>query len=150
MGGYIVRFTLNLKIWHNTDISLYFPISWPFQMGSHWPHWKAKSSLWALAVLNGGVYHKIYPKSENVVSHWHFLIFPISWLFRLSLTALKSEEFTLSSGSFKWRGLIIRFTLNLKIWAPRRLGVLINKVFLLYVKTNKCNIGLSQKCHVSQ
>ena len=65
MGGYIIRFT-----WHHTDISLYFPISWLFRMGSHWPHWKAKSSLWALAVSNGGgVYHKIY-----LVSHWHFLI----------------------------------------------------------------------------
>ena len=47
-GGYIIRFT-----WCHTDISLYLPISWLFQMGSHWLHWKAKSSLWALAVLNG-------------------------------------------------------------------------------------------------
>ena len=36
-----------------TDFSLYFPISWLFQMGSHWSHWKAKSSLCALAVSNG-------------------------------------------------------------------------------------------------
>ena len=36
--------------WH----FLYLPISWLFQMGSHWLHWKAKSSLWSLAVLNGG------------------------------------------------------------------------------------------------
>ena len=49
MGGYIIRFT-----WCHTDISLYLPISWLFQMGSHWLHWKAKSSLWALAVSNGG------------------------------------------------------------------------------------------------
>ena len=48
-GGYIVRFT-----WCHTEISFYLPISWLFRMGSHWPHWKAKSSLWALAVLNGG------------------------------------------------------------------------------------------------
>ena len=34
------------------DISLYLPISWLFQMSSHWPHWKAKSSLWALPVSN--------------------------------------------------------------------------------------------------
>ena len=49
LGGYIIRFT-----WCHTDISLYLPISWLFRMGSHWPHWKAKSSLWALAVSNGG------------------------------------------------------------------------------------------------
>ena len=49
MGGFIVRFT-----WCHTDISLYLPISWLFRMGSHWLHWKAKSSLWALAVSNWG------------------------------------------------------------------------------------------------
>ena len=37
-----------------TYISLYLPISWLFQMSSHWLHWKAKSSLWALAVWNWG------------------------------------------------------------------------------------------------
>ena len=35
-------------------ISLYFLIIWPFRMGTHWLHWKAKSSLWSLAVSNGG------------------------------------------------------------------------------------------------
>ena len=35
-------------------ISLYFLIIWPFRMGAHWLHWKAKSSLWSLAVSNGG------------------------------------------------------------------------------------------------
>ena len=35
-------------------ISLYFLIIWLFQMGAHWLHWKAKSSLWSLAVSNGG------------------------------------------------------------------------------------------------
>ena len=92
MGGYIVRFT-----WCHTNISLYLPISWLFRMGSHWLHWKAKSSLWALAVSNGGVYHKIY-----LVSHWHFLIssYYLTVSNGHSLTALKSEELTLSSGSF--------------------------------------------------
>ena len=47
-GGYIVSFT-----WVKLT-SLYFPISWLFQMGSHWSHWKVKSSLCAQAVLNGG------------------------------------------------------------------------------------------------
>ena len=37
---------------------------------------------------------------------------------------------------FRMGGLIIRFTLNLKIWAPGRLGVVIKKVFSLYAKTN--------------
>ena len=93
-GRYIIRCT-----WCHTDISLYLPITWLFRICSHWLHWKVKSSLWALAVSNGGVYCKMY-----LVSHWHFLIssyyLPVSNL--LSLTALKSEEFTLSSGSFKW------------------------------------------------
>ena len=94
--GYIVRCT-----WCHTDITLYLPISWLFWMGSHWPHWKAESSLWALAVSNGGVYHKIY-----LVSHWHFFIssYYLTVSNGLSLTALKSEEFTLSSGSFEWGG----------------------------------------------
>ena len=37
-----------------TGISWYIPISWPFQMGSHWWHWTVQSWLSALAVLNGG------------------------------------------------------------------------------------------------
>ena len=53
-GGLIIRFTLNLKIWPRFKFSLYLPIIWLFQMGSHWLHWKVKSSLWALAVSNGG------------------------------------------------------------------------------------------------
>ena len=38
------------------------PISWLFQMSSHWPHWKAKSSLWAL------------PVSNVRFTWWHFFI----------------------------------------------------------------------------
>ena len=37
-----------------TGMFLYFLISWPFWMGSHWWHWTAKNSLCALAVSNGG------------------------------------------------------------------------------------------------
>ena len=112
-GGVIVRCT-----WCHTDISLYLPIIWLFRMGSHWLHWKVKSSLWALAVSNGGLNRQIYPKSENLTSFQVFLIssYYLTVSNGLSLTALKSEEFTLSSGSFKWGGLILRFTLNLKIW----------------------------------
>ena len=45
-------------------------------MGSHWLHWKAKSSLWALAVLDGGYIIRF--------TWWHTdisLYLPISWLF---------------------------------------------------------------------
>ena len=85
----------------HTDISLYLPITWLFRICSHWLHWKVKSSLWALAVSNGGVYCKMY-----LVSHWHVLIssYYLTVSNLLSLTTLKSEEFTLSSGSFKWGG----------------------------------------------
>ena len=97
-GRYIIRCT-----WCHTDISLYLPITWLFRICSHWLHWKVKSSLWALAVSNGGVYCKMY-----LVSHWHFLIssYYLTVSNLLSLTALKSEEFTLSSGSFKWGGIL--------------------------------------------
>ena len=85
----------------HTDISLYLPITWLFRICSHWLHWKVKSSLWALAVSNWGVYCKMY-----LVSHWHVLIssYYLTVSNLLSLTTLKSEEFTLSSGSFKWGG----------------------------------------------
>ena len=69
--SYIVRFT-----WCHTDISLYLPISWLFQMGSHWLHWKAKSSLWALAVSNGG-YIIRFTWCHTDIS----LYLPISWPF---------------------------------------------------------------------
>ena len=85
----------------HTDISLYLPITWLLRICFHWLHWKEKSSLWALAVSNGGVYGKMY-----LVSHWHVLIssYYLTVSNGLSLTALKSEEFTLSSGSFEWGG----------------------------------------------
>ena len=93
-GGYIVRFT-----WCHTDISWYLPISWLFRMGSHWLHWKAKSSLWALAVSNGG-YIIRFTWCHTDIS----LYLPISWLFWMGSHWLhwKSEEFTLCSGSFEW------------------------------------------------
>ena len=88
-----------------TGISLYFLISWLFWMGSHWWHWKAKSSLCALAVSNGGsicLWH-LYV----FYMHWYFLIFSykLTVLNGLSLMTLKMEKFTLCSGSFKWAGL---------------------------------------------
>ena len=73
MGGYIIRCT-----WCHTDISLYLPISWLFWMGSHWLHWKVKSSLWALAVSNGG-YIVRFTWCHTDIS----LYLPISWLFRI-------------------------------------------------------------------
>ena len=67
MGWSIISF-----IWVKltTKISLYFLISWLFRMGSHWHYWIAKSSLCALAVLNGGPSSVLPPwgKSENLSS----------------------------------------------------------------------------------
>ena len=103
-----------------TDISWYLPISSLFQMSSHWPHWKAKSSLWALAVWNwGGVNLPIYPKSENLSSPaiWCFasqkvfsyytyisLYLPISWLFQMSSHWLhwKSKSSLWALAVWKW------------------------------------------------
>ena len=74
--------------------------------------WRVHFELWQFRMWGG--YCQMY-----LVSHWHFLIssYYLTVSNGLSLTTLKSEEFTLSSGSFEWGGLIIRFTLNLKIWA---------------------------------
>ena len=63
LGGSIVSFT-QVKL--TTKTSLDILISWPFRMGSHWWHWTMKSSLCALAVSNGQVYHKFYlGKTDN-------------------------------------------------------------------------------------
>ena len=129
-GGYIIRCT-----WCHTDILLYLPISWgvtltflyifllldcfTFALIDCIEKQRAHSELWQFQL--GEVYCKMY-----LVSHWHFIISPYSlrvshWHFLissyyltvsnlLSLTALKSEEFTLSSGSFKWGGYIVRCT----------------------------------------
>ena len=85
-----------------TGISLYFLISWLFWMGSHWWHWTVKSSLCALAVLNGGVICLWY--LHVFYMHWYILIFSYKLTVSngLSLMALKSKEFTLCSGSFEW------------------------------------------------
>ena len=90
------------------QFSLYLPISWLFRMGSHWPHWKVKSSLMSSDSFKWG-------RGD----HRQFSLYlPISWLFRngLSLTALKTKEFTLSSDSFEWgRGDQHQFSLYLPI-----------------------------------
>ena len=115
-----------------TGISLYFLISWLFQMGSHWLHCKAKSSLWALAVLNGGFIIR-FTWCHTDIS----LYLPINWLFQMGTHwphwKAKSSLWALAISN----GRVLSFTrVNLKIWAPKCLGVLINKVFSLYAKTN--------------
>ena len=68
-------------------------------MGSHWLHWKAKSSLCALAVSNVRF------------TWWHFFIssYYLTVSNELSLTALKSKEFTLRSASFKCKIHLVTF-----------------------------------------
>ena len=51
-GGSICLWYLYIYIC--TGISLYFLISWLFQMGSHWQYRNVQSSLLSLAVLHGG------------------------------------------------------------------------------------------------
>ena len=72
-------------------------------MSSHWLHWKAKSSLWALPVSNWGVYCKIH----LVTFLYIFLL--VDCFKELSLTELKSKEFTLCSGSFKHKIHLVTF-----------------------------------------
>ena len=71
-------------------------------MGAHWPHWKVKSSLWALAVSKGGSICLWYLHVCSI--HWYFLIssYYLTVLNGCSLTTLKSIEFTQCSGSFEW------------------------------------------------
>ena len=68
-------------------------------MSPHWLHWKAKSSLCALAVSNVRF------------TWWHFLIssYYLTVSNGHSLTALKSKEFTLCSGSFKCKIHLVTF-----------------------------------------
>ena len=68
-------------------------------MSSHWLHWKVKSSLWAL------------PVSNVRFTWWHFLISSkyLTVSNGCSLTALKSKEFTLCSGSFKCKIHLVTF-----------------------------------------
>ena len=107
-----------------TGISLYFLISWLFQMGSHWQYENAWLSLSCQSVSLGGTIclRYLYP-----YIYWYFLIFSYKWtafgiyMFSLhwyflissyyltvlngcSLTALKSVEVTQSSDSFIWGG----------------------------------------------
>ena len=115
-----------------TGISLYFLISWLFQMGSHWLHCKAKSSLWALAVSNGGFIIR-FTWCHTDIS----LYLPIIWLFQMGTHwphwKANSSLWALAVSN----GRVLSFTqVNLKFWAPKCLGVLINKVFSLYAKTN--------------
>ena len=97
LGGHIIRF-----IWCHTDIALYLPISWLFRMGAHWLHWKVKSSLWALAVSQGGSICLWYLHVCSI--HWYFLIssYYLTVLHGHLLTVLKRIEFTQCSGSFEW------------------------------------------------
>ena len=66
--------------------------------------WRVHSELWQFWM--GGVNCQIYPKSENLSLFQVFLIssYYLTVSNGLSVTALKSEEFTLRSGSFKWGG----------------------------------------------
>ena len=82
-----------------------------------WQHWTVKRSLCALSDIWGGIlwdvpsvtltFRYIFLLVE--VSHWHFLIssYYLTVSNLLSLTALKSKEFTLSSGSIKWGDILL-------------------------------------------
>ena len=99
--GYIISFTwVKLTfpyIFILLDFSLYFPISWLFRMGSHWSHWTVKSSLCALVVLTGGVYHQFYPGKTDFS-----LYFPISWLFLIFSYYLTFPYIFLLVDCFEW------------------------------------------------
>ena len=58
------------------------------------------------------------------------------WAGRPENLKIRSEQLS----SLLPGGLIVSFTLNLKIWAPGHLGVLINKVFSFYAKTNEIEV----------
>ena len=85
-----------------------------------------------VAVWYGVVISYVFPSKTDFSSYlsiclWYLHVFSMQWYFLIfsyyltvsngySLTALKSEEFTLSSGSFKWgRGDHHQFSLYLPI-----------------------------------
>ena len=101
--------------------SLYFPFSGLFLMGSHWSHWKAKSSLCPLAVLNGGV-----------ICLWYLYVFSMHWYFLIFSYNLTMFEWALIGNIEQWRvhsvdwqfqmggGRVHQFSppgINLKMWA---------------------------------
>ena len=76
---------IGLYISIDLPLPWYFLISWPFWMGSHWWHRSVKSSLFSMAVSNGGVNLKIYlGKSENLSSSQDLLLLhrALSFLYR--------------------------------------------------------------------
>ena len=113
--------------------------------GAHWLHWKAKSSLWALAVSNGGEGGR--EGSSVLLFPYIFLLFDcFEWVFIdcIEKQRVHSELWQFQMGGGR-EGDFISFTqVNLKIWAPGCLGVLINKVFSLYVKTK----NTSERIHI--
>ena len=96
------------------DISLYILISWLFQMGSHWSHWKVQSSLCALAVSNGGrgdiSLYILISWLFWMGSHWsHWKVQSLLWQFQmggggyfLSLYILISWLFWMGSYWWHW------------------------------------------------
>ena len=64
-----------------TGISLYFLISWLFQMGSHWQYENAYLSLSRQAVSNGGDHLPLV--SPCFLCSGISLYLPIIWLFRM-------------------------------------------------------------------
>ena len=111
-------------------------MSWLFRMGSHWLHWKAKSSLWALAVLNGGYIIRFTWCHTNIS-----LYLPISWGVTLTFPYIflfvDCFKWALIDCIEKWRvhselwqfwmgGYIIRFTwchTDISLYLPISWGV---------------------------
>ena len=116
-----------LYVYICTGISLYFLISWLFWMGSHWSHWTAKNSLYALAVLNGGY----------IISFtWVKLTFPYIFLsvdcFEWALIGhIEQQRVHSVLWQFRMGGSIVSFTqVNLKIWARFKFYSCFTELFL--------------------
>ena len=88
-------------------VSLYLPIIWLFWMGTHWPHWKVKSLLWALAVSNGGEGGReggfISFTQVNLKIWAHYIIRSFVWLFPYIFLLFDCFEWVLIDRIEKWR-----------------------------------------------
>ena len=130
-------------------------------MSSHWLNWKAKSSLCALAVSNvrftwwhfidifllvdcfkWALIDRIEKQRVHSVlcqfqmysfTWWHFFIssYELTVSNELSLTALKSEEFTLSSGSFKCKIHLVTFLYIFLLVDCFKWGLIDHKIHLV-------------------
>ena len=92
-----------------SGIFLYFLIIWLFWMGTHWLHWKVKSSLWSLAVSNGG---------GGIIISFPYIFLLVDCFKWALIDCIQKWRVYSELWQFQMGGIIVSFTqVNLTIWA---------------------------------